>query len=143
MQLEQALERLPRQDEEHGVEGDACGHRPALAGKQDRLAERLPRPVARDHLFPIEHVNGPRNDQVESVGFVARPVDRRVLDERDLAKQCGDLLTLRLAESAKRREREDGLLAAWTQHVPSGRQRRRVRTRRSRSCRCRGPAAGP
>jgi len=101
MEFEDASERTPRQDEEHGVESDAGGQRPPLAREEHRLAEHLSRPIASDGLRPIENVDGARDDQIERVGIVAGLIDRLALGECDLPEETGDSLALCLPETTE------------------------------------------
>ena len=101
MELEQASERLARQEDQHGIERDARGHRAPFVRDEHRLAEDLSRPVACDGPRAVDDVDGARNDQVERVGLVARLVDRLALGERGLAEETDDV-----ARAPPRRGRE-------------------------------------
>src|SRR5262249_303813 len=62
--------------------------------------------------------------QVECVSLVAGLVDRFALGERDLPEEADDALALGAAETAECGQREETLLAAWTQHGEWGRRSR-------------------
>src|ERR1700720_4025993 len=115
MELEKAIERVPRQHEEYGVESDARGHGPLLARNEHCLAEHLLRPVTRHHLRTVHDVDRARDDQVERVGIVAGLVDGLTLREHDLPKETGELLPLGLAQTTECGQPEETLLTAWTQ----------------------------
>src|SRR5690242_19342786 len=116
MDIEQSMERIPRQDKQSGVEGDACRHRPSLTRNEHRLTEHLSWPVPRYRPRTVEDVDGAREDHEESFGVGAGFVHRLPLGKSGFPEQVGDPRALRLPETTERGQREEALLRARTQH---------------------------